>query len=285
MRRWLRNKKLNLPFHYLVLLFFAAVFLAPLIVMLSTSLKVDDIQILREMRTIRAFWASQPSLENYEAVLLGRGLTPWVRFLFNTVLIVGSTVVFGFLVNSMAAFALSRLRFRGKWLLVSLIVTLIIVPFEGLAVPLLVIILRFGWFESYHVQIIPFIAHPFSIFLFYQFFNKIPKELDEAAKIDGASWWQIYRKIILPVSLPVIATVAILQSLELWNSFLWPLMVTRGPEFRPLSVAMSTFFGQPPHSWGPVMSFALLTSLPILVVYLGFQRWFTQSVVQSGLKG
>ncbi|MGC9530651.1 MAG: carbohydrate ABC transporter permease [Candidatus Bipolaricaulaceae bacterium] len=272
---------------YIPLLIFAAVFLAPVVVMVVTSLKANESQIMREMASLQAFWTTAPSLANYQAVLTGKGLgaTPWVRFLLNTVLIVGSIVVLGILVNSMAAFALSRLRFRGRGLVVSLVVALIILPFEGLAVPLFLMVNRLGWFDSYHVQIVPFIAHPFSIFLFYQFFNRVPRELDEAAKVDGASWWQVYRKIILPVSLPVIATVAILQSLEYWNSFLWPLMVTRGPDYRPLSVAMNTFFGQPPRSWGDIMAFAFLTALPLLVLYLVFQRWFVRSVAQSGLKG
>ncbi len=272
---------------YMLLLLFAAFFLGPIVVMFVTSLKGDELQILADMASLKAFWVAHPSLENYAAVLSGRALggTPFTRFLFNTVLIVGSIVVGGVIVNSMAAFALARLRFKGRAFLVSLIVTLIILPFEGLAVPLLLIVNRFGWLDSYHVQIIPFIAHPFSIFLFYQFFTKLPRELDEAARVDGASYWQVYRRIALPLSLPVIATVAILQSLEYWNSFLWPLMVTRGPEYRPLSVAMNNFFGQYPRYWGDVMAFAVLTSLPILVIYLAFQRWFIQSVVRSGLKG
>lgn len=273
--------------YYAILLLFAAVFLAPIIVMVATSLKANELQVMHDMASMRAFWAPHPSLANYWAVLSGQGMgsTPWVRFLLNTVLIVGSIVTLGILVNSMAAFALARLHFPGRTLLVSFVVALIILPFEGLAVPLLLMVNRFGWFDSYYVQIVPFIAHPFSIYLFYQFFSKIPKELDEAARVDGANRWQIYRKLIIPLSHPVIATVAILQSLEYWNSFLWPLMVTQGPEVRPLSVAMSTFFGQPPRDWGNVMAFAFLTSLPLLLVYFIFQRWFIQSVVQSGIKG
>jgi multiple sugar transport system permease protein len=272
---------------YPVFILFALIFIAPVEVMFVTSLKRDELEILREMTSFRAFWVAHPSLENYAAVLSGEvlGGTPFARFLFNTVLIVGSIVAGGIAVNSMAAFALARLRFRGRSFLVSLVVALIILPFEGLAVPLLLIVNRFGWLNSYHVQIVPFIAHPFSIYLFYQFFTKIPRELDEAARVDGASPWQIYWRIALPLSLPVIATVAILQSLEYWNSFLWPLMVTRGPEYRPLSVAMNNFFGQYPRYWGDVMAFAVLTSMPILLVYLLFQRWFIQSVVRSGLKG
>lgn len=280
--------RLTIFCHYLVLLFFAAVFLAPLIVMLSTSLKTDEIQIAMDARTMRAFWVADPSLENYRGVISGEaygGGVSWFQFFFNTVFIVGTAVGFGIFVNSMAAFALSRLRFPGRWVLVLVVVLLIIFPFEGLVVPLFLIIIRFGWYDSYQAQIIPFIANPLWIFLFYQFFNKIPKELDEAAKVDGASWWQIYRRIILPLSLPVIVTVVILHSLELWNSFLWPLLVARRPEFTPLSMAMATFFGQPPFRWGDLMAFALLTTLPVLIAYLLFQRWFIQSVVQSALKG
>jgi len=280
------TKALRRLWLYAPLVLIALVFLLPIWVMVATSLKGDELQIMRDMATLRALWSHDPSWDNYRTVLTGQGFgTPWVRFFLNTLLIVGSIVVLGVLVNSAAAFALARLRFRGRNLLVSAVVALIILPFEGLAVPLFLMINRFGWFDSFQAQIVPFIAHPFSIFLFYQFFNKLPRDLDEAAKVDGASWWQIYTKIALPLSRPVIATVAILQGLEYWNSFLWPLMVTRGAEFRPLSVAMNTFFGQPPRQWGDIMAFAFLTALLPLVLYLAFQRWFVRSVAQSGLKG
>jgi len=280
------TKALRRLWLYAPLVLIALVFLLPIWVTVATSLKGDEFQIMRDMATFRALWPHELSGDNYRTVLTGQGFgTPWVRFFLNTLLIVGSIVVLGVLVNSAAAFALARLRFRGRGFWISAVVALIILPFEGLAVPLFLMINRFGWFDSFQAQIVPFIAHPFSIFLFYQFFNKIPRDLDEAAKVDGASWWQIYRKIALPLSRPVIATVAILQALEYWNSFLWPLMVTRGPEFRPLSVAMNTFFGQPPRQWGDIMAFAFLTALPLLVLYLAFQRWFVRSVAQSGLKG
>ncbi len=280
------HRRLNLVVFYAILALFLIFFLAPLAVMLATSLKADEFQILRDMVSLRAFWPGVPALDNYADLISGKVIaTPFTRYLFNTGFIVGSIVALGLVVNSMAAFALSRLHFGARSHLVALVVALIIIPFESLAVPLFLMVNRLGWIDSYHVQIIPFIAHPFSIYLFYQFFNNIPKQLDEAARVDGASRWQIYWRIILPLSPPVIATVAILQSLEYWNSFLWPLMVTRGPEFRPLSVAMSNFFGQYPRHWGDVMAFAVLTSLPILVVYLLFQRWFIQSVARSGLKG
>ncbi len=187
--------------------------------------------------------------------------------------------------NSLCAYALSRLRFKGRKVLLGVVVALMIIPVEALVVPLLLMVNRLGMLDTYQAQIIPFIAHPLSIFLFYQFFAKLPKDLDEAAYMDGATPFQIYRKIVLPLSLPVIATVAILQSLEYWNAYLWPLMVTRGPEVRPVSLALAQFFTTPPPQWGPQMAFSVMMSLPVLALYLGFQRWFIQSVVGSAVKG
>ncbi len=274
----------NTALQYVVMTVIAGLLLAPLVVMLATSLKQDEFKIITDFGGLAAFWPGVPSLENY-AQVLGDPNSPFPRFLFNTILIVVSIVVLGVFVNSMAAFALARMQFAGRNLLVATVVALIIIPLESLAVPMLLMVNRVGWIDSYQVQIVPFIAHPFSIFLFYQFFTQIPKDLDDAARVDGATPFQIYWRVILPISLPVIATVAILQCLEYWNSFLWPLMVTCGVEFRPLSVAMSQFFGRDPKVWGDIMAFSVMTSLPILIAYLAFQRWFIQSVVGAAIKG
>ncbi|MBF0288631.1 MAG: carbohydrate ABC transporter permease [SAR324 cluster bacterium] len=270
--------------YYLLLIIIAFLMLIPLIVMFSTSVKSDEFLILKDLGSMAAFWPGVPEWENYQQIL-GDPNMPFLRFLLNTLIIVFSIVFLGIGVNSMAAYALSRLKFRGKGLIIATVIALIIIPVESLVIPLLLLVNRLGWIDSYHVQIIPFIAHPFSIFLFYQFFNKIPKSLDDAAKVDGADFLQIYWRIILPMSLPVIVTVAILQGLEFWNSFLWPLMVTRGIEYRPISVALAQFFGRDPKVWGDIMAFTTLASLPLLVVYFVFQRWFIQSAIGSSIKG
>ncbi|WP_376967680.1 carbohydrate ABC transporter permease (plasmid) [Azospirillum sp. A26] len=269
---------------YTAMLAAAAIMLGPLVVMLVTSLKADDVQIVSDLGSARAFMPGPVSLDKYRAVLTDRQM-PFLRFLLNTVVVVVCIVGFGIIVNSMAAYCLARRRFRGRDLLLAVVIALIIVPVESLAVPLLMMVNALGWTESYHVQIVPFIAHPFSIFLFYQYFAKLPKDLDEAAVMDGASTWRIYWSIIMPLSAPVIATVAILQGLEFWSAYLWPLMVTRGPEFRPLSVAVAQFFGQEPRQWGEAMAFASMASLPVVTAYLVFQRWFIQSVVGAAVKG
>jgi multiple sugar transport system permease protein len=260
--------------------------LAPLFLMFATSLKGDEQQILRDFGNANAFWVSpwNMSLENFRDVL-NNTTFPVLRYMRNSGIIVASIVVVGIFVNSLAAFALARMNFKGRNLIVLFIITLIIVPTESVAVPLLLMMAKVGWVDSFKAQIVPFIAHPFSIFLFYQFFAAIPKDLDEAAYVDGASRWRIYWSVIMPLSLPTIATVAILQSLEYWNAYLWPLMVTRGSDVRPVSLALAQFFGTPPPIWGDVMAFSVLMSLPILIIYLAFQRWFIQSAIGSGIKG
>jgi multiple sugar transport system permease protein len=260
--------------------------LAPLMLMVATSLKADEQQILLDFGNWRAFWVdpSQISLENFRQVL-NDTTSPVPRYLMNSALIVVCIVVFGVFVNSLAAYALARISFPGRNWIVMAVISLIIIPMEALAVPMLLMMNQVGWVDTYQAQIVPFIAHPFSIFLFYQFFAKIPKDYDEAAFLDGASHLKIYWQIIMPLSLPAIATVAILQSLEYWNAFLWPLMVTRGAEVRPVALALAQFFGTPPPIWGDVMAFSVLMSAPVLGVYLLFQRWFIQSAMGSGVKG
>ncbi|WP_395662935.1 carbohydrate ABC transporter permease [Aestuariivirga sp.] len=277
-----RNERFQL---IVVAIAVAAFVLAPLLLMFATSLKADENQILRDLGNSRAFWVNprEISLENFRQVL-SNSTFPILRYLLNSTVIVVSIVVVGIFVNSLAAFALARMKFRGRDLVIMIVVALIIIPMESVAIPLLLMMAEVGWVDTYRAQIVPFIAHPFSIFLFYQFFSAIPKDLDEAAYVAGASKLRTYWSVIMPLSLPTIATVAILQSLEYWNAYLWPLMVTRGSDARPVSLALAQYFGTPPPIWGDVMAFSVLMSLPILVVYFAFQRWFIQSTIGAGIK-
>jgi len=277
------RKGIRLGSTYLVMILLAFFFLFPIIFMLVSSIKTNETQIIRDMSGLAAFVPrGELGIKNYRDVF---AQMPFGRFMFNSVFVVGTTVIGGLAVNSMIAYALARLRFRGRQFILTLIIALIIIPFEAVAIPLLLMVNRFGWLDSYHVQIIPFIADPFSIFLFYQFFISLPKDLDEAALVDGASPFRIYWNIILPLSRPVFATVAILQFLSNWGKFLWPLMVTRGFEYRPLPVAIQQFFSQDPKVWGDIFAFSAMITIPVLAVFLLFQKWFVQSVATSGIKG
>lgn len=267
---------------YLLMTLLAAFFLFPVVIMLVSSFKPDDGLIMRHMSSGLAFVPTEVSLKNYQDVFAN---VAFLKALRNSVLIVGSIVLVGLFVNSLVAYGLARFRFRGRALLVSLVIALIIIPFESIAVPLLLIVNRFGWLDTLYVQVIPFIADAFSIFLFYQFFIQVPRDLEEAAVVDGASRFRIYWSVVLPLSRPIIATVTILLFLRHWGQLLWPVMVARSAEVRPLTVAMQQFFGQQPREWGQIMAFAAMITIPVLIVYLLFNRWFVQSIASSGVKG
>ena len=195
----------------------------------------------------------------------------------------------------MAAYALSRLKWRGQKIILSIIIATLIIPGQAVIMPLLFLVTRlpnfsltegltFGWLDSYHVQIIPFIISAFSLFLFYQFFQDIPKELDEAALVDGANRFQIFYKIIVPMSGPVFASVAILTFIASWNIFLWPIMTIQSDELRPVMVGLLFFF-QRDIQWPQVMAYATMITIPVLLFFFAFQSAFVKSVATSGLKG
>ena len=290
-RRGRRRKVLG----YLPMVLLALFFLFPLVFMFVSSLK-PDAQILGDIDSPQAFLpVGDISTDNYVGVF---ERVPVARFLLNSVLVTVLIVGLGVIVNSMAGFALSRLEWRGRKVLLTVIIATLIVPFETIAIPMVYWVSKlptiviedglpmydFGWLNSYHVQIVPFIANAFSIFLFTQYFSTIPKSFDEAARIDGAGWFTIYRKIIVPLSGPAFATVAILTFLPAWNQYLWPLMVVQQEELRPVMVGMQYFFQVNP-AWGEVMAYTSLITLPVLVMFLAFQRAFVSSIASSGVKG
>jgi multiple sugar transport system permease protein len=230
---------------YAALLLLAYIFLFPLVFMIMSSFKPEQ-QIFTDLFSLRALLpVGDISLKNYISVFEKSAIE---TMFVNSMFITGATVLLGLLVNSLAAFSLSRLRWKGQKFVLAAIIALLIIPFEAISVPLLMlvahlpwigwengqIILENSWLNSLHVQILPMVANTFSIFLFYQFFRDIPKDFDEAAAIDGATPWQIYWKVIVPMSGPVFATVAILQFLNMWNQYLWPIMVVQGESVRPM---------------------------------------------------
>ena len=272
----------------------ALIFIFPIVFMFVSSLKPTE-PLLRDTSSVRAFLpVGDVSFDNYGAAF---ERAPVGRFIFNSLLVTSITVLLGLLVNSLAGFSLAIPRWKGKGLVLGLIIALLIVPFETVAVPLLLMVSRLpsigaegittGWINTYHVQIIPFIAQAFSIFLFAQFFRSLPYALVEAALLDGASWWQIYRRVIIPISGPVFATAAILTFLPMWNQYLWPLMVVQSEEIRPVMVGLQYYFsaGTQTIAWGEVMAFLSMITIPVLIVFLLIQRTYIESIAESGIKG
>jgi multiple sugar transport system permease protein len=280
-RATLSENRLRIVGTYLLLTLLALLMTTPIIFMTVGSLKPDEL-VLSQSGSLKAFIPEQMSLQNYRDVF---ERVEFGRFFVNSLFITLMIVVSGLIVNSLAGYAFARLRWRGRAWLFTLVIALMIIPFEAIAVPLFFQVTFLGWRNTYIAQILPFVANAFSIYLFYTFFLTLPKELEEAARVDGASTLRTFLEIIVPVSQPVFATVAILTFLTQWGYFLWPLMITIDEQVRPLPVAIASFQTLPPIQWGDIMSFGVMMVAPILIVFLLFQKWFVEGVASTGTKG
>jgi multiple sugar transport system permease protein len=276
---------------YVLMTLLGMIFFFPILFMVVSSLK-PDLQLLQDSSSYRAFLpVGDISFQNYGEAF---ERAPVLLFIFNSVLVTTTTVILGLFVNSLAAFSLASLRWKGKEIVLSVVIATFIVPFETIAIPLLLVVSRLpwiglnglsqGWLNTYHVQIIPFIVDAFSIFLFVQFFKSLPGELIEAARIDGAGWFQIYAQVIVPISGSVFATAAILRGLYMWNQYLWPIMVVQAENYRPVMVGLQYFFLREV-AWGEVMAYLSTITIPILILFLALQRAFVESIASSGIKG
>lgn len=285
------NHGLRLVTRYVVLTLIAIIFIFPLIFMAVSSLK-PDLQLLRDTSSVRAFLpVGDISLNNYSAAF---DRAPVGLFVFNSVLVTGVTVVLSLLLCSLAAFSFVFLNWKGRDVLLSIIIATLIVPFETIAIPLLLLVSKLpwigldgfsiGWLNTYRVQIIPWIADGLTIFLFVQFFKDLPRDLIEASRVEGASWLQIYTKVVMPLSGPVIATAAILKFLVMYNQYLWPLIVVQQETYRPVMVGLQYFF-QLNTAWGEVMAYLTIITVPVLAFYLVLQRAFIASIASTGVKG
>ncbi|WP_405520925.1 carbohydrate ABC transporter permease [Streptomyces canus] len=278
-RRRLRLRRVG---DYAVLSVLAFVFVLPVLYLLLGSLKPSD----EVLNGLSGFLPTHLSFDNYAHVLdaLNSDSTGYFwRFMGISLLVAFVVVTGGLFVNSMAAYGMSRLKWRGREAVFTLVLLLMLVPFESVAVPL------FYMFNeqrnTIYIQAIPFVANAFSVYQFHTFFRSIPPSIEEAARLDGAGPWRTFFAIIVPMSKPVFASVAILTFLTQWGSFLWPVLMVSDPSVRPLPLEMSVFQGQQPPDWGQILAFGVLLVLPVLIVFAFFQRWFVQGVASSAVKG
>ena len=285
------NHRSRLFVRYLVLTLIAAIFIFPLIFMIMSSLKPSQ-QLLVDSGSLRAFLpVGDISLNNYTMAFQR---APVGLFVMNSLFVTGVTVLSSLFLCSLAGFSIAILDWKGKAVVLSAILATLTVPFETIAVPLLLMSsklpwigmegLEFGWLNSYRVQIVPFIADGLTIFLFVQYFRDLPRDLIEAARVEGASWWTVYYKVLMPLSGPVIATAAILKFLAMYNQYLWPLMVVQEEGYRPVLVGLQYFF-QLNTAWGEIMAYLSLITVPVLAFYLVLQRAFIASIASTGVKG
>jgi multiple sugar transport system permease protein len=276
----MHRKRLWIVLDYLLLSAAALLFIAPVLFMVAGSLK-PDARVLSEMDSLRAVLPAQLDWQNYRDVF---ARIPFGRYLWNSALINGLIVGLGLIVNALAAYALARLQWRGRTLILAGVLALLIIPFEAIAVPLFYQLSALGWRNDYLVQVFPFVANPLAIYLFYSFFLGLPRELEEAARVDGAGILRTFFAIVIPNAKPVFATVAIVTFLLYWGMYLWPLLMTVDDGVRPLPLAIATFYTLPPVQWGDILAFGVMMVLPVLVIFIAFQPWFVRGVATTGIK-
>ena len=263
----------------------AIAWLLPAVWVLVTSLKLTE-NIVR----VPPEWIPWPAtIEHYGEVLFSSSRTARIgRAFFNSIVVSLGSVAVVVLTSAMAAYPLARMRFRGRNLLFGLIIGSLMIPNAVILVPQYVLVQRLGWLSTYQGLIVPEAAMTFAfgVFLLRQFFLTIPSELEDAARIDGADPWQIFTRIVLPLSQPVLGALAIFAFRSAWNDFLWPLIAVNKPDMFPLPVALALLRGAyAAESYGPIMAGAVLSALPLLIVFLVANRRIVEGVRVSALKG
>ena len=209
---------------------------------------------------------------------------PFLRLVLNTVIFAGGTTLCTLVLDSLCAYALARIRFRGRNIAFVLVIATLMVPFQVTLIPVFIELFHLGWLNTYQGLIIPRATSAFGIFLLRQSFLSIPTELDEAARIDGAGHFRIYSRVILPLSKPALATVGLLNFMALWNDLLWPLIVTSSPDMRTLPAGLTLFGGQHVTDHAVLLAGATISLLPLAIAFFLAQRFFVAGVATTGLK-
>ncbi|HEY7139461.1 MAG TPA: carbohydrate ABC transporter permease [Methylomirabilota bacterium] len=268
---------------YLALLAIAAVSLLPLVWALTSSLRPDD-EIFRYTTNLswRTLVPVPPTLRNFRDVLLE---DRFARFLGNSVLVAGATVVIGLFVNSLAAFGFARFSFPGRRLLFGLVLVTFMVPFEVIVLPLYLVVRSMGWLDSYRALIVPAVPDAFSIFLIRQFMAKLPQDMYDAARVDGASRWTLYWRITMPNVRPALVTASLLLFLRQWDAFFWPLVATSSLELTVIQVALTKYMTEFITYWGRLLAGSMLATVPMLALFLLLQRYYVQGAATTGVKG
>lgn len=247
----------------------------PLVWMISGSFKTAA-----EVNS-SALLPTDPTLENYRYVFTQ---VPFLRYMLNSFVVSATVTVLALWFHSMAAYALARLKFRGRDTIFLLIFSTLLVSLPVILIPTFVVVRSLGLVDSYAGLIVPAIFNAFGIFLLRQFYVSLPAELEEAALVDGASYWRIYRSVILPLSRPILAALAVFFFLANWNAFVWPLTITSDPDLRVVQLGIATFQQQYAGDWNYVLAAATVAALPTLLIFFFFQRQIVESIKNAGFK-
>ncbi|GAB4208558.1 MAG: carbohydrate ABC transporter permease [Roseiflexaceae bacterium] len=282
----LQNRRQGMPpgrivgavLRYVALVLLACFFVLPLLWMTSTAFKP-----FQEWLTPN--WIpQQPTLENFISILSDPSV-PVGSWFGNSLLIATIFTALVLVVDALAAYAYARMEFPGRGLLFGLLLSTLVMPGLMFLIPNYLTIARLDWLDSYQGVIAPGVAGVFGVFFLRQFFQSIPRELEEAALIDGANIWTTFTRVVLPLSGGALATLGVLTFMASWNDFLWPLLVLTDRARQTLPAGLATLQGQYTFDYGKLMAGAALTAAPVLLMYIFLQRYIVQSVAMTGLKG
>ena len=270
----------RLALSYAALLFLTLIFVAPLLWMLSTSFKTNI-----EATTLPLnFLPNEPSTYGYDTILNSAG-TPVLRWFVNSMVAAAAHAVLVLATAAPAAYALARMEFRGKRIFFAAIIGTLFIPQFLFLVPNYAIVDTFGWLDTLLAIIVPGAAGAFGVFFLRQFFLALPEELEEAALLDGANRFQIFARIVLPLSKPALATLALLSFLTNYNDFLWPIYVLFNPESLTLPPGLALLGFSYQTDYAVIMAGGVIASIPVLIVFLIAQRYVIEGIARSGIKG
>ncbi len=275
------KRKLKKISAYVLQISIAIIFVLPLVWMIVSSLK-PEADIFKDMSSMATFSLKNPTINNY-IEMFSRSLI--VKGTLNSIGYISLILLIGIPVNALCGYSLARLKFPGKDIILSLIIALYIVPFETVILPLYLVSNTLKITNTFFALFLPFVANSFNIFLFRQFFMSLPKELEEAASIDGCGALSTFVRIVLPNTKPVIATATVLTVVSQWSDFMWPLIAVTSPQYKTVQVAIQGFFTDPPIRYGPIMAALVFTTIPIIIVFLFLQKYYVEGIMSSGIKG
>ena len=259
----------------------ALIFVSPLLWMIAAALK-PEAQIFSDMSTIRTFWPTAATLGNYVEVFTRVNM---MKFILNSLFYVFVIVILDLAVNSVCGYALAKFDFPGKELLLTVVISLMVLPIEAIMLPLYKEVASLGWVNTWAGLIVPFVGKCFSIYMFRQFFLDIPDDLLEAAAIDGCGPIKTFFTIVMPISGTVYATIFILDFVAHWNDFMWPMLVVTGEDMRTIQLAIQTFFGSKPIHYGAIMASLTISAIPMLLMFVFLQKYYVEGIASTGIKG
>lgn len=277
---WRQRNRLQNIVLYALLIIIALLVILPLLWMLSTSLKPKAEWFLPQL-----YWIPKTfTWDNYQKILDNPSL-PIGRWFLNSVMVASVVTALILAIDSIAAYAYARMEFRGKRIIFGLLLATLFLPGIMFLVPNFLTVASLGLLNSYAGVIVPGLAGVFGVFFMRQFFESLPRELEEAAYIDGATRVQTFLLIALPLAKPALATLGIITFLGSWNDFLWPLLILKDRALLTLPPGLRTLQGAYTSEYGQMMAGAVITSIPVLILYVLLQRYIVQSVQTTGLKG